>query len=395
MKKLLIILTIVLIASSGYSQNKNVVSAFNFHRDGRLDRAKQAIDAAIVHPQTINQPKTWLYKGTIYFAIARSQNPAYKNLHENPLQVAYEAYMKSLSIDPNYVQPAANPASAKLGLIAISEQFYNKGVAAFNNRDFALALKEFEKTREINSSFGIKDSIATFNAAVAAVQIQDYDKAILLYRELINMNYSNPEIFSTLAEIHNKRKEYDKAATVIKGGKFRFPDFLGLIIAETNLYLATDQIEKAQDLLRKAVEKDPNNYLLHHAIGSNYSQLIEKQTNDSIRKILFTQAEEAYKKAIELKPDYFDAYYNLGALYYEEGRRIYEAAENITDPRLYAKEQEKFNKYWKEALPFLEKAHEIDETDFNTMVSLRTLYARFNMRDKHQLIHEKIQKTQK
>ena len=29
-----------------------------------------------------------------------------------------------------------------------------------------------------------------------------------------------------------------------------------------------------------------------------------------------------YKKAIELKPDYFDANYNLGALYFNEGVRF-------------------------------------------------------------------------
>lgn len=394
MKKIVVILSLVLFASSMFAQNSKVVSAFNYHRDGRLDKAKEMIDAAVVHNQTANQAKTWLYKGTIYLSIARSDNDSYRNLHPNPVQEAYDSYMKSLQIDPEYVQPTATPNSAKIGLFVVGELFYNKGVEHFNNGDYEASIAEFERTRQINNSFGIKDSIATYNAAVASVLIKDYDKAIPLYRDLINMNYRNPEIYSTLAQIYINKEEYDKALVVVRGGKSRFPDNLGVLIAETNIYLATDQIENAQNLLRIAVEKDPNNYLLYYAIGSNYDQLIEKEEDETERLKLISEAEKAYAKALELNPNYFEANYNMGVLFYEEGRRVYEAADKITDMKLYGVQEEKFNGYWRKALPFLEKANEIDENDINTLSSLRTLYARFNMMDKHKIVNEKILKMQ-
>lgn len=394
MKKIVVILSLILFAGSIFAQNRNVVSAFNYNRDGRLDKAKEMIDLAAVNPQTANQAKTWLYRGTIYLNIAKSDNPTYKNLHPNPLQESYDSYMKSLEIDPEYVQPTTVPGSAKLGLFLVGELFFNKGVDYYNNADYANAVTEFEKTRQINSRFGLKDSIATYYAGFASVLINDYDKAILLFRELINMNYQKPEVYSALAQIYIKKEDYERASVTLRGGRNRFPDDLDLLFTETNMYFVTGQLDKAQDLLLKAIEKDPTNYILYYNIGSNIDKNIEKEENEVERLKLIAEAKKNFLKALELKPDYFEANYNMGYLFYEEGRRVYEKAQSILDLKLYAAEEVKFNDYWKKALPYLEKAHQINPNDLNTMIALRTLYARFNNAEKHKELNEKILKTQ-
>ncbi len=379
-----------------FSQNNKVVNTYNYLKAGQLDKAKENIDAAIVHPQTSGQAKTWLYKGNVYLAIAMTEEEKYKNLHPSPLTESYNAYQKCIEIDKDYVQPTASPASPMLGLMIIGERHYNKGVEFFNNRHYDLALTEFEETRKINSIFGQKDSLATYNAAICAIQLEDNDKAILYLRELTTMNFKNPLVYSYLATLYKDKQEFDKALQVIKGGKTRFPNDLNIIIAETNVYLATGEIEKAQKTLQVAIEQDPKNPLLHFTVGSNFDQMSRNENlNDVERTDLMLKAENAYLKAIELSPDYFDAYYNLGALFFNEGVRIFEKADAITDMKLYAKEKEKFDAMWNKSIPYLEKAHELQPNDIHTLVSLRVLYARLNMNEKLLEVQEKIKLLQK
>jgi tetratricopeptide (TPR) repeat protein len=377
------------------AQPHRVVSAFNYLREGRLDKALENIDFAFEHPRTQSDVKTWLYKGNILLALALSEDDTYKHIHPNPLQGAYDAYQKSIEIDNEYIQPTANPPSAKLGLFIIGEQYYNRGVEKFNNSQFKEAIPDFEKTKTINNIFGIKDSLATFNAAICAIQIEDDEKAVLFLRELITMNYKNPVIYSYLASLYIRSKEYDRAMQIIRTGKNRFPDDLNILIAETNIFLATDEIEKAQNTLQTAVEKDPNNPILYFTIGSNYDQLAKKEgISDEERNLDFQKAEESYLKAIEINPEYFDAIYNLGALFYNEGVRIFEDADKITDFKLYEKEKVKYEAMWTKALPYLEKAHKLNPYDFSTLVSLRTLYARLSKEEDFNRINERLKELE-
>src|SRR5690606_27685069 len=86
------------------------------------------------------------------------------------------------------------------------------------------------------------------------------------------------------------------------------------------------------------------------------------------------KSEEAYKKALEIKPDYIDALFNLGALHINQGVKITEKANTITDNVIYAKEVKKADEHFKIAMPYLEKALELNPSDpamrKNTLLSL-------------------------
>ncbi|MBM3252425.1 MAG: tetratricopeptide repeat protein [Candidatus Omnitrophica bacterium] len=57
----------------------------------------------------------------------------------------------------------------------------------------------------------------------------------------------------------------------------------------------------------------------------------------------YDMAEQAFKEAINLEPEYADAYYNLGALYFRTGdivlaRRMFKEALRLNPSNTYAKE---------------------------------------------------------
>jgi len=52
--------------------------------------------------------------------------------------------------------------------------------------------------------------------------------------------------------------------------------------------------------------------------------------------------------------------------------------------------KEKFDVLYKQATDNLEKASNLKPDDYNTLVALRKLYSRLNMKDKYNTVNEKI-----
>ena len=75
---------------------------------------------------------------------------------------------------------------------------------------------------------------------------------------------------------------------------------------------------------------------MRFTIGSGYDRLsLDSSIAETEKEAMLAEAEKAYLKAIELKPDYFDAYYNLGALFFNKGVEVFEFANSI--PRINSK----------------------------------------------------------
>jgi len=192
MKKILLFIATFYISFSLIGQPIQVQSAFNYMKKGLLDKAKEAIDAAILHEKTMNDPKTWFYKGNIYLDIHLSQELKYKKLEKNALQIAYDAFQKSIELDEKkeYID------QVRIRLYICGEQFYNLGVSLFNEKDFENAILAFEKTAKVNNIFGVQDSLATYNAALSAQLAGNSAKAKEHYLKLVRMNFRNPQIYT-------------------------------------------------------------------------------------------------------------------------------------------------------------------------------------------------------
>src|SRR5690606_27411640 len=92
---------------------------------------------------------------------------------------------------------------------------------------------------------------------------------------------------------------------------------------------------------------------------------------------------EAYTNALEIDPDYFDANYNLGALYFNQGVEMNNAANEIKDNKKYEAARAEARKVFEKSLPYLEKAHELDKADIGAISSLMQLYALIGQNDKY------------
>lgn len=382
MKKITLLVLAVLYTGITFSQSTNVASAFNSLRSGYLDKAKKFIDLAILNEQTKGQAKTWFYRGNIYLSISfTDEKSKYKILDTNAVQISYDSYQKALELDPDVQHTDLSPSSPMAGLAIIGGQFYNIGVELFQKNDMQGALEKFEKAKKVYTIVGQRDSLASYGAAICALQLKDNKKAKSFFEELSKNNFKQGLVYTQLAIIYKTEGDTTKAANIISKGRKLLPNDLDIIIAEINIYLSTGKVTEAQDLLNLAVSKDPNNATLHFAIGVNMDEFGN-----------FEQAEKSYKKAIELKNDYFEAHYNLGALYVNTAATIMEDANKlpITETQKYDVLKLKADNLLEKALPELENAEKLNQKDKNTLITLKQLYARKGNLEKVKEYDDKI-----
>jgi tetratricopeptide (TPR) repeat protein len=395
MKKLILALVLIMTCSMIYGQRNNRTTAFNYLRNNELDKAREYIDKTIEHPQTIHDARSWFYRGNIYLSIHMSDDPEYKDLIDNPLLIAYESYIKAKEYDDRqryYTDIISN-------ILVISEQLYNEGVMSYNDDDFMSALKAFQLSAEASELLGAIDTTAVYNIALTAEIAGEYGVAKETYNKLISMEHDIPDVYTALGRVHMAEGDTATALDFIVSGREKYPEDFNLLINEINIYLLSDNVEKAVDQLELAVEKDDTNPTIFFAVGVAYDQLRTEQPEKSDE--FFVKAENAYNRALELNPTFFDANYNLGALYVNEAAVLIEEANKIPFPYPNKEEEkryehliEKATDYLNKSMPKLEQALEIQPNDFNTMVSLKEIYTRLNKLDKLQEIDRRIKEYQ-
>lgn len=437
MKKLLFILTLAIIANVSMAQNNVVASAYGYLTNGLPDKAKDEIDKAILNDATKVEAKTWFYRGNIYLqlftfshmtdgiekgvsgeeVVKRLGEPNskrnYKKLengerwyynfdlivmmsngkvdsYEFPgeanykakddgklLETAYDSYKETIKLDPKFFKLEVNPQNAEIGLDRVAKFFYNNGVELFQAKEIEKALYSFEFAEKIYSELGNNDDNLTLYTGYSAESLGDTAKAISYYSKLVKNKTDNANLYMSLAYLYLGAKNTSDALAVIKAGRAIIPENQNLLLTEANIYLQSDNAKDAEIILKQAAAKDPENAQLQFAIGANY----DKMVNDSLstpeaKQIAFNNGKASYIKALELKPDYFDAAYNLGAMLNNKAAVLITEASNLplAESKKYDAMMKEATDLLLEAKPYLEKCHSLDAADKNTMIMLRGIY---------------------
>ena len=393
MKRTTILFALLFAVTCASAQKGKVTSALSYKETGKLDKAVEAIEETIDenNPKTegsVTWPRTWEVRGEIYQAVFQSKDENYKKLNADPLTVAFDSYIKALQLDDK----DRFSKSVKIKLTLLIGDLTNQAVAAFNEENYEKAMKSFEQILAIEQTPVYKaedpnaiDTVIIFNAGLAAYNAQKYDKAIEYYRQAAKYKYNGAKTYSLISSSYLQNQDTLGALNVLQEGLKEYSDNGSLLVEVINIYLNANKVDDAMKYLDIAISQDPKNSSYYFAQGTLYDKL---QKTD--------EATNSYMKAIEFKADYFDAYYNLGALYYNKGVKQVDVANSIpsNQPEKYEEEKNKADIEFKKAIPYMEKAHEINPTDKFTMESLKTLYYRLKMLDKHAEIVEKMKNNQ-
>ena len=366
------IVAIMAMLPMGLFAQKDVVSAYNANQDGDYLKAAEFIDQAILDEKANVKEKTWRYRGNIYTNLA-SDSTLYAQVPD-ALEKAAASFVKADELDVKQRYSSERMADIARGATIAG----NSGISYFNSGVYGRAGELFVTASEMTMMLGAVDTMAIFNSALCFEKASMYDRAVDQYMMCGGYGYQVPDVFLFAANIQKMEGDTAKALTTLQNARQDFPREQALIIEELNIYLVAGQFELAKENLMLAAEQDPTNEILWFSLGSVYDNL--KMQDEAV---------EAYAKSLEIKADYFDANYNLGALYFNMAVQMVNEANDMWKPRMSKDEATKQKELedggkamFSTALPYLEKALEVEPEDRETLRSLRDIYARVGMDEK-------------
>jgi tetratricopeptide (TPR) repeat protein len=394
MKKIALIMVLVTSITIAFGQKNVRQTASNYLKDGKLDKAMEAINQCVLDPSTAADAKAWFIRGNVYLELSNTKDEKFKTLDPDPLPKALESYRKAIEFDTK--KDYYDDILAKLNWQR--NNYYNTAVEDYNNKLYKEAMINFGRGAEVMELAKVADTISILNAATCASLANDREAAKDYYMKLLKADYKSPVVYITISDVYRQDKDSTNALKYVRMGQQVYPNDLRLFLAETNIYLTFNNTPKALNNLQVAMAKDSTNYSVAFALGTIYDN-ISNDTSKSVtqRSQAFEKAIAAYANSIRLNPEYFEGNYNLGALYVNKAAAINEEA-----TKLPLEETVKFDKlkkeadgYLEKALPYLEKATELQPGDINTLYTLKQIYSRTNKPDKVKAVQEKINAIQK
>ena len=377
MKRLTLFL-LMLATVSTYAQKAakpNLNKALTSWREGKLDEAKANIDLAPTYEKTMNDPKTWYYRGLIYGSIDTTSNEAFRALDPNAFTVAMESFKKADELSKGkelFIQDASGmPVMKAQQMTYWANTYINKGASLYQEEDLENSLKAFEKAQMIIPD----DTLAYFYAGFVANSLENYDKAIASFQKYIDLGGKSSDAYLSIININSGPKQNkEEALRVVRLAKPKFPNNPDLPKVEIGLLIDLKRIDEAKSGLEAAIKKEPTNKILHFYLGYANASL-----ND------FEAAKKNYEEALKIDPQYFEAQLYLSKLVYADAAAIKKEMSNLGITAADKKKRFELDKQLvdklKLALPYWEKAEKLNPSDQEVLDTLYSIYTDLDMQD--------------
>ena len=378
MKKVMILLAIVLTANVMMAQKKDRTDAYMYNKNGQYEKAMISIEKCVNHEQFLgmkpnDQSQAWLYRASIYQNILQSPDEAVRNLAPDALEKVYESLMKCME---NQSFMNDNKQEIYQRVSAVMNTYYTKGADYYNAGDFAAAAPMFKKAYDIAKSLGSNDANDMLNlAATSSLRAEDYQTALDYFTEMKNNGVDDVNIYKHLAAAYHGLGNEEKAFEMINEGLEKYPGDAAMIIEKVNVYLKQGKGEEAINDLVELHNLDPNNASILFILGTIYGD----ENNDVYNS---DKAIEYYEEAIKLNPNYYDAIYNLGAMYITLSNKLKTEANDLplNETARYNELVEQAEELVRTGLPYVKQAYEAQPTPEVKQV-LKTMYVQLKMFD--------------
>lgn len=372
-----------------------------------LEAGLALLNTAFEDAEVAANPDSYIMKGKMYNDIIGGEwknsliNPEVTMNSVDAPYLSAESYVKALELASKKSQTKA----ALAGLADTEAYLNNVGVMFFEDQDYGTAFNYFNKAIEIykvineNGGKSRLDEEAIRNEHYYITAASGYygdkkQEAKPLLIDMYNQNSDKALVYEALFNISSEEGSADAEAYLAKGREL-FPEDNGLLFAEINYFLKEGRLDELTGKLKKAIEKEPENASIYITLGSVYDQLNQKEReagNTEKATEYFDLAMDYYNQTLERDPDNFDAMYSQGALYYNRAAAMTDEINELANDfspagtKKYNELKAEMDTQFSKALPYFENADKAasakGETDLNTLVALKEIYARTNQLDK-------------
>ena len=272
---------------------------------------------------------------------------------------------------------------------------YFSASSAVNSKDYDTALEYYAKLKDMGYTGVVSEYFVTpvetnIEEKVSETEYNLFKNSKDYTNQRVGKTESRlPEIVKNIALIYVQKGEVDLAISAIKEARAINPDDVNLLLSEADLYIKLGDREKFKELMKLAVQKDPDNAILYYNLG-----VINGEQGE------FDEAKKFYLKSLELDPSYTATYLNLVGLILEgEGPIVEEMNKLVTSRKAsdldkYDQLEEKRVGLYKECLPYLEKLIEIDPTNIEAIKTAKNIYYTIDDIDNFKLMNAKLKELE-
>lgn len=412
MKKVLLMMAVVLISSCGYAQKKMVSSAKNKAMNTEspdFEGARADIKQALENEETKDQANTWYVAGLIgykenEYAMVQQQLGKVKD-DDKVGQAVVESYKYWLRADEIAMTPVLDKKGRevvdqktrkqiadKMAEYYRTQELVKYGIYLNDKRDYSAAYDVFMLHLAIpdlpmmqNEKYQKempRDTVYLqykYYAGIFATQSERHQEAIAIYESMKDGDYEPITINQFLYQEYLALKDTVNFVRVLQEAVGKYPQEPWFLQNLINFYIFSGQEQMAINYLNEAIEREPNVAQYHHIKGN----LDENAKN-------YEAALADFDAALAINPNLADAYAGKGRVYYNQAVKMDEDAAYISDGKAYKAALAARDEMYRKALPFFEKAHEVDAKNRDYMVVLKGLYYRFGMMDKNAAIIEEM-----
>ncbi len=320
--------------------------------NGQLDLAKVSIEEAMTHEKSKDDEDLWFVRGNIYRALlAKGDDKAFDEV--------VKSYKKFKELGKGGFRPFQSD-TAQTGLY---NQMMNIAINGYNEKNWSKALIGFDRASMIQPG----DTTALQNYLAVAEQEDpaklDQDKVIEKSNEFLASAYKGDKtwIYRKIYDAYLKKDAEDKsgkAMEILNKAIAAYPKSEEFIGYKINTYIKQNKTPEAIAATEEAIAKGGAGLEIHYL---NLGILNENIKNGD-------KAEAAYKKALEIKPDFFDALFSLSAYYFnkDDKAKTYRAMDGKTISSPEGKKlAAEITELYKLAIPYLERATDSKFKDKN------------------------------
>lgn len=371
-----IVLILLLVPAFVYAQKQpkpNINKAHNLWKEGKLAEAKEIIDQATTYEKTMDDGKTWYYRGLIYASFDTTSNEQLKALAPNAIDTALESFAKADQLAKGgsgyFVMDGTNIMTKDQQINYWFNTYLNKGATAYQEDNLEEAFSIFTKAQKIYPS----DTTSYLYAGIVAVSLEKHDEAIANLRKYIENGGTSEDAYSSILNIYNGPKDdKKKALEVAREAKAKFPNNPDFPKVEIGILIDLGQIEEAKTGLERAIEREPENKILYFYLGYVNSNLNNTEA-----------AAKNYQEALRIDPKYFEAQMFLAKEKYKPAAEIKKQMSDLGISEADKKKKFELDKVLvgklKEALPYWEQAERLNPSDQDVLDILYSIYVDLDM----------------
>lgn len=277
---------------------------------------------------------------------------------------------------------------------------FNESLKAIRENDLEAAQASLATARLIDPS-----QPETYrNLALVNARLGQFDEALNFYLALLEIKPDDLQAYVGMAGLHNQRQEYHKSVEVLEQALTKHPNQPALLAELAAAYDFLGEGEKACKTYQLALRIKPDDKTLLLSFGRWY--LLNGN---------YWQAIEQFAKVLSFHPDDFEANYNTGLSYLKIGERLNREArdsekqapvyldhhtrnDSTPKPQPADLEVSRFrltaHENFKTAVPYLQKAVELDPNHAGAWFNLGVGYTRLGDTEKAKEAFHKSEELQ-